>query len=208
MNALLLFCLASLFGAHLTNQAAGSSFLKYPAAVEVTSPMRQYRESVRSLKEIDFKNLDYSLDGERFHLRNGAATGDKVIGGTAGATERFDIGLEHIWYFDFQDHQPRRVLVSLSLVQAAGSSSDTGYVLLFEIINSRLTITRQFAYDLQAPGTGSKFNPKTGLLTITARANDGSAHCCPQNLETAIFKWQGEDFKLIHRNVVKLPNTQ
>lgn len=207
MNALLVLCVAVLFGTSPASQAAGSSSLKYPAAISVTAPMRQYGGSVRSLEDVDFKNRSYSLYGERFHLRNGSFQRDKVIEGTVG-TERFDADLDRIWYFDFQDHQPRHALVSLQIEEAVGSSSNTGFLLLFEIVNGHLTITQQFAYELQAPGTGRVFNPKTGWLTIKARANDGSAHCCPQNLETAVFKWQGQNFKLIHRDITNLPNNQ
>lgn len=181
MNAFLLLCFAVILPGSPSPQAEASSSLKYPAAVRVTSPNGQYRRRVRSLREVDFKNLSYSLSGEHFLLRNGSARGEKVIEGTV-ATERFDIGLDCIWYFDFQDHQARRALISLWVVEAVGSSSNTGFILLFEIVNGHATITRQFAYDLQAPGTGAVFNPKTGLLRIKARANDGSAHCCPQTL--------------------------
>jgi hypothetical protein len=77
-------------------------------------------------------------------------------------------------------------------------------VLLFEIVNSHPVIAQQFEYDLRAPAAGDAFDKEKKVLTIKARAEDGSSHCCPLNLETDEFKWQGQRFRLTHREISTL----
>jgi len=181
----------------------GASRPGYPVAVKVTFPRHEYKEIVRSVKEIDFKNLGYRLFDTRIHLRNGSAKKNQRIEGTE-ASEHIEVSLKRTWYFDFQDGLPRHALVSLDYFDAAGSSSYDGILLLFTIINGHPVVSQQFDYDRQAPGTGDTFNTKLGLLTIKARAEDDSAHCCPENLETDESAWQGQKFKLRNRKIQKL----
>lgn len=182
-----------------------SAQTNYPVAVNTTSLKQKYSEIARSIDEIDFRNYQYSLDGETYVLRNGSSHKDQRIKGT-DAKAYSDAAVRHIWYFEGEKEQGRYALISIRLTTTAASSSDRGYVLLFEVVDNHPVITQQFEYDLQAPGTGATFDDKSRLLTIKARAQDDSPHCCPENLETDEFKWTGGKFNLTHRGISKLAN--
>jgi hypothetical protein len=112
-----------------------------------------------------------------------------------------------VWYFDRQDGQPERVLVHFWIVAAEGSSSDTGFLQVLELRNGHPTVTQDFEYDEQAhPWTGVSFNPHTGVLRISVRSDDGSAHCCPEHVDAIWFDWSEDRFKLSRWKQVKVPH--
>jgi len=182
-----------------------SAETNYPVAVNTSSLKHKYSEIAGSINDIDFRNYRYSLGGETYVLQNGSSHKDRRIKGT-DARAHSDVSIRHLWYFDVEKERPRRALISIQLTTTAASSSDTGYMLLFEVVDSHPVITQQFEYDLHAPGTGETFDDKSRLLTIKARAQDGSPHCCPENLEIDEFKWMGHKFNLMHRDISKLSN--
>lgn len=186
--------------------AAGLSFsqnskakLKFPIAVTVSFPHHEYTQIAASIKGVDFRNFDYRLDGERIRLRNGLMRASYSGG---GGTE---IKLERVSYFDFHNGAPIHAVLTLDDFSFGGSSSDDGVLLVFGVIDRHLVLEQQLEYDRQSPRTGNAFDKKTGRLTISARASDDSAHCCPENVETDEFKWDGEKFKLMHRRIDALP---
>jgi hypothetical protein len=159
---------------------------------------------VHSIKEIDFKNLNYNFLGERIRLRNGSMRGTARPLKGEESPPRLEVTLKWVRYFDLQDGRPLHALISVEFFSVSGSSSDREFVLLFGIMDSHPVIEQQFDYDLQALGAGDAFDEKTGILTIKARAQDGSPHCCPQNLEADEFKWQGQRFTLMDRKIMSV----
>ena len=185
--------------------AIPTSMLGGRGAVNVAFPQYEYKSDVHSIREIDFKNFQYRLLGERVRLRNGLMNGDARRLEGENVRIHLEVTLKHVWYFDFHDDQPRHALISLNFFSVGASSSERGFLLLFEIINGHPVITQQFDYDRQAPGAGDNFNWKLGILTIKGRADDDSPHCCPENLETDAFRWRGQKFALRTRKITKLP---
>jgi hypothetical protein len=179
--------------------------LRFPAAVTVTFPRYEYKLKERSLKSIDFKDLRYHLFGksllfnESIRLHNGSGSEYRRKEGI-----HTELSLKNIWYFGVQNDQPHYALVYLDFFSVGGSSSDYGFILLFTIENGHPVIIQQLDYDRQAPGTAVHFNVGRGELIIKARARDGSAHCCPESLETDEFRWTGRIFKLRNRTITKL----
>jgi GNAT superfamily N-acetyltransferase len=48
---------------------------------------------------------------------------------------------------------------------------------------------------------------KTGELHITARADDGSAHCCPENFDLLTYRWNSREFVQISARRVRTAPT-
>lgn len=173
---------------------------KLPPAVEVSFPKRQYTQTADSIRGIDFKNRSLHLSGEKVRLRNGFYQYSGLVAGT-DAFFRYAVQLEKVIYFGNQEGGPQMALVSLDFFEAAGSSTDQGIILVFSLIDKRLALLQELTYDRQAPGAGEIFHPRLKILTIKARASDGSAHCCPQYLETARFRWNRTRFELVNRKI-------
>ena len=177
----------------LAGLAAGSGN-SHPA-INISFPNYQYQETATSIRDVDFGNLKYHLLGEEVKLRKGRFKKARQIRGT-DAIERVEVSLGRVWYFDLRDGQPQRALVSVVFFSAVGSSSNTGILLVFALRDEHPTVTQQLDYDLQAPGTGESFERRLEILTVKARSDDGSAHCCPQHLDVASFKWEQDRFGL------------
>jgi len=218
ITTLLLLCFLAGVSDRSSLDVVSSTPLEYPVAVKVTSPRNVYRDVAHSTKEIDFKNLTYHLLGERIRLHNGFMRGNAHPLEGEEYPPHIEVTLKRISYFDFQNGHPRseerRVgkecvsTLSLDFFSVGASSSDIGLVLVFGIVDNHPVVMQQFEYDRQAPGAGDNFDEETGALTIKARARDDSPRCCPENLETDEFKWQGQAFRLIHRKILSLAKSK
>ena len=77
-----------------------------------------------------------------------------------------------------------------------------GILQVFEVRQSDLFVSQQMSFDLQAPGTGVEFDPATRILTVRARTNDDSPHCCPKGVDVVTFRWDGKAFlEKTHRTI-------
>lgn len=176
-----------------------SSGPKYENAVGVSFPGHSYGPTYPSIKAVDFRNFSHRLYGDAVRLRKGKFS--KNYRPEPGITE---VTLDKIVYFGAsveKDH----VLLVFDYFSAVGSSSDRGIVQVLTLRDGHPIVTQELDYDRQAPGTGESFDPKKLVLTITARASDQSAHCCPENIEKEIFEWDGSRFTLRRSIVSKLP---
>ena len=160
-------------------------------SVIVTSPDVRYPIQAASVREVDFKNLSYKLGKSNswFQLRDGICT--KEYGdGVREPHSMEEVSLYEVSYFDLdQKGKPQHALVVLNYLTIAGSSSEEGVIQVFGIRNDRLVMIQQFAYDRQAPGTGETFDRAAGVLTVTARTDDQSAHCCPKSIDIVSYRW-------------------
>jgi len=204
MLFVLLLCVLAGAGG-LSSDEAAPSRPSSPVAVKIRSPKYEYKVLVHSVKDIDFKNFQYHLFGQWVRLRSGSMKGTEPLLKGEELPIHIEVSLRHVRYFDFQEGEPRHALISLDFFSVGASSSDQGFILLFELINGHPVVRQQFEYDRQAPEAEDTFDAKLGLLTIKARAQDASPHCCPENLETDEFAWQGQEFRLRNRKIQKLP---
>ena len=77
-----------------------------------------------------------------------------------------------------------------------------GLLQVIEVENRRLVVNQQLTFDRQAPGTDADFDPKTATLTVRARSNDDSPHCCPKSIDVVTFRWDGKKFvEKSHRTI-------
>ena len=185
-------------------------------SVWVTSFNYWYQDvgTFRSIRDVDFRNLKvmffYGQDRlgqfepseiEPYQLKNGQFSKRDPTGGGEG------VFMDDLQYFGSPHGPDEHALLSLRSLSCGGSCSENGDVLVFQLQKGRLWETQQITYDFQAPGAGADFSPKTGTLVVAGRYQDLSAHCCPDKLEVAAFKWDGKAFhvqsvkaRLITRN--------
>jgi hypothetical protein len=150
------------------------------------------------LRKIDFRNFElvlFDYHGKNPHqipLRNGEYEKKELPDAVGGQS----VSMGKTQYIDALNGEPQYALLDIGDVRWAGSSTNTGILQLVHLEDGHLTVVQQISYDLQAPGTGVKFNPRTGILLITGRSDDHSAHCCPENVDVVAFKWTGKSFEL------------
>ena len=104
-------------------------------------------------------------------------------------------------YFGRPHGASETALLSVAELSCGVSCSEAGDILIFRLWKGRLLETQQIGFDLQAPGAGVDFSSENGILTVKARHEDNSAHCCPDKLDVATFKWDGKTFRLQSLNV-------
>jgi hypothetical protein len=171
----------------------------YESTIHLMVVRHWYMESVHSIRKVDFANLRYYIghgdDGDLFQLRHGKIAVKYDFG--------FDqVTLDHVYHFYPGKTEPEAAVVDLTHLYGGGSSCFDGIVLVFQIDSGGLVVTQQLVYDHQAEGAGAEFDPPSGTLTIRARSNDDTPHCCPKNIDIVTFKWTGKGFEeQSHRTV-------
>lgn len=114
-----------------------------------------------------------------------------------------DVKVRDIWFLTEPSDGSQYAVVSLYDVSGGGSSNDDGLVQVFTVSNKRLKLMQELTFDEQANGTGVRFDPISRHLTILARSNDDSPHCCPKNLDVSDFIWNRQGFAL--ESVARVP---
>ena len=168
------------------------------SAIKVTEEAVTYKTTAATLEAVKFGELSYSLDGETIALRKGSYSLQEE--GSFG-----NASLDHTWTFDIQGGKARHALVSLAYTFGGGSSQCQGFLFVFELRYGHPVAIQQFMYDAQVKGSGAKFDPATGKLTVTGRSNDGSPHCCPKNVDVVTYAWTPKGFVQTGRRVVPAP---
>jgi hypothetical protein len=156
-------------------------------AVQILHPNTVYKAAIQSLKAVDFANMEYTFGRDTVVLKSGSFEHKEDF-----SSESFR--LLQSWLFDIQTGQPGHALVFLDHSASGGSSSDEGLLLVLAVKGGHLAVAQQLTYDRQVTGEGVTFVPATGILTIKARSNDNSPHCCPKNLDVATFAWTPRGF--------------
>lgn len=172
---------------------------KFERAVEVTFPNHRYQQTHQSIKDVDFKNVTIWLSQTTVRLRDGKYKSPRQN------SFHDEVTLEKIFYFAAEPGQREYALLVFDWFSVGGSSSDYGIIQTLRLEDGHLVVTQEFSFDRQAPGNGEQFDPESRRLTITARASDESAHCCPEHLERAVFEWRDNRFRLRRRTVSTLP---
>jgi hypothetical protein len=201
----ILLSIAVCGGALLTAaQPARRVAAPFKPAIRLDNKPVEYPGTANSLKDIDFKNFTYKLsdrgdDGRR--VRNGKYE--------SRAELSFDgINVGDVWLFGQQNGQPGYALVTIYNTYGGGSSNEDLDVLLYTVRNHRLVLVQQMTVDAQAPGVGVVFTPATKALTIKARSNDNSAHCCAEHLDVIHLHWTGSGFAVTDARRVPAPKTK
>ncbi|MGD0801801.1 MAG: hypothetical protein ABR906_10840 [Terracidiphilus sp.] len=166
-----------------------------PSAVSISN-LTLLAEPVSSLTDVDFTNRSYRLNNTELQIKSGVYHYQQD-----GGFE--DIKVREIWFLKDPRDGAQYAVVSLYDVSGGGSSNDEGIVQVFTVANKRLELVQELNFDEQASGSGVKFDSNSRCLTIRARSNDDSPHCCATNLDVADFVWSGRGFTLT--SVVRIP---
>jgi hypothetical protein len=185
-----------------TTFAAGQSVpggLEYSPSVSSIALRYWYIGSFESIRKVDFANLYYydgnGKTGALFQLRQGDVQVKYEIGGE-------EIHLDRVDYFRPSTTEPEAALVQLRWFSHGGSSSMDCLLLVFQIDEGSLVLTQELRFDLQAEGTGTDFDRASNTLTVRARSNDDTPHCCPKNIDVVTFAWTGKAFEeKTHRTI-------
>src|SRR5215472_6245629 len=146
---------------------------------EAVTPDHVYATTAKSLKRLDFLNLQFHVfdehgkslltaklrDGEyksKWELENGYAW----------------LGLDWV---RFVGEESKFAIASLSWVTAGGSSSSSGVVQVFTLREGHPVVVQQILFNTRGCGTSSELSTYPLLLNI--KGVHGWEHCCPKMLD-------------------------
>jgi hypothetical protein len=166
-----------------------------PSAVSIRN-LTLVAEPVSSLTDVDFTNRSYRLNNTELQIKSGVYHYQQD-----GGFE--DVKVRDTWSLKDPRNGSQYAVVSLYDVSGGGSSNDEGLVQVFTVANKRLELVQELSFDEQASGSGVKFDANSRHLTIRARSDDDSPHCCAKNLDVVDFVWSGQGFTLAR--VMRIP---
>jgi hypothetical protein len=168
-------------------------------AVDVSTPNLGLNEKAEDVCEVDFRNSRmFGYKGWNVRLKNGRY--EQKDDGLYDSTELYDV-------FCFSDAKDggHRALVVTNWESCGGSCSSTDIVQVFELRHANPVIAQQLLFDSDGKGTGAKFDKDSLTLTITGRSDDGSPHCCAENVDVVSYRWQQQKFIQIGYKRVPAP---
>lgn len=175
-----------------------------PAPFFSVLPHYTYKEPLREIEDVDFRNLTVPLfkpDGKCCYYSAKLANGRSFM---RSATETDDVVLRSVSYFDFSSQKlaarhagaAKFAVAVYGWVSTGGSASGYGAANLYTVADNRLVLLQQIDFIAKTPGSGAFFNPATKTLLIFANsyaAND--PHCCPSWRDIITFRWTGHLFR-------------
>ena len=175
-------------------------------AVDIVFPNYDYGIRVHSFRQVDFQNLKLVIfggGGKPYQVPLSHGAYEKIESSGIGGTS---VSLGKVRYIDGPHGASRYALLDIGETDWGGSSTNTGIIQILHLEDDHLTIVQQITYDLQAPGTGAKFNSKTHVLVMTGRSDDDSPHCCAQSVDIVTFMWTGTSFKMVKSHKRPVPS--
>ena len=86
-------------------------------------------------------------------------------------------------------------VVEWTRVFGYGSSNSVCVVQVFGLLSEHPTVVQQLDFDCHALSAGSNFNVRPKKLTIRARTDDDSPHCCAKTLDVVSYVWHDGKFQ-------------
>jgi hypothetical protein len=122
-------------------------------------PSFQSATQASSIRQINFANFNFYEFGEKgsheppIQLRHEVFKSRERYGGST------EVKLKKVWYLGSE-----KAIAAFDFFSCGGSCSDESIVQVFELRDGHLRVIQQLEYDVQAPGTGERFDAKTGEL--------------------------------------------
>jgi hypothetical protein len=85
-------------------------------------------------------------------------------------------------------------LLATNWLSCGASCNSHEIVQVLELRGGHPVVVQQINFDSDARGTGATFDDNSRILTITARSNEESPHCCPKSLDVVTYRWEGQQF--------------
>lgn len=161
----------------------------------VSFPNYRYKQSVRSIRDPDFRNMTVRFFGPAGKIEYSFALLNGLLQQEDNNFHDW-VSLVGLNYFEFTNGEPSYALANYEWVSCGASCSGYGYVQLYELEADNVTVRQQISFIAKTPEAGAFFDPATRTLTVTANhyaARD--AHCCPSKQDIITFRWSGYDFK-------------
>ncbi len=157
-------------------------------SVHISNP-GTFGESASTLKDVDFKNRTYTVDGMQLDIRAGHYKHEESVGYQ-------EAKIDDTWFVSDAGSSPQFAVVSFWYVGCGASCTSLRYIQVFNLDNHQLELVQELGFDVEAKGAGVWFDANSRRLTIRARSNDDSPHCCAKSLDLAEFVWNGQAFTL------------
>jgi hypothetical protein len=157
-------------------------------SVVVSFPNTLHRVQAEDICAVDFRNIQ---------LKRDAMTARQLSKGKYDyrGTDGFEsVSLDEVHCFDVQGGV-RYAVVESMWTTGHGSSNDDCVVQVFTLRSGHPLVVQQFDFDCHALSTGSTFHSKSKKLTIRARTDDDSPHCCAKTLDVLSYLWHNDKFE-------------
>ncbi len=168
--------------------AAQQSPTSSSPAVKVSFPNTLHKVQAEDICAVDFHNI---------RLIRGAKWAVQLNKGEYDHQD--DSGFESVSLDDVHclegQGSLRYAVVESKWTYGGGSSNSDCVVQVFALRSGYPVVVQQFDFDCHALSTGSKFDRKSKKLTIRARTDDDSPHCCATSLDVVSYVWQDDNFE-------------
>ena len=168
--------------------------------VEVLFPRYVYKQTMKSLRTVDFRNFQIHVFDARKSILIAKLRNGKYESNWASAHGSDWLRLNSV---DFLGNHSEFGVVSLSWVTTGASASAFGLVQVFTLREGHPVVVQQILFNARGCGTSASIRKNVGGLTV--RGVHGWEHCCPNTLDVLTFSWTGSSFERKTQQSVSLP---
>jgi hypothetical protein len=157
-------------------------------SVHVSFPNTLHKVRAEDICAVDFPNIRLERYAGRARQLN---KGKYDYQGTDGFES---VSLDDVHCLDVQGGV-RYAVVESTWTYGHGSSNNDCVIQLFTLRFGYPVVVQQFDFDCHALSTGSTFDSTSKKLTIRARTDDDSPHCCAKSLDVVTYVWRDDRFE-------------
>ena len=159
-------------------------------SVKVSYPGTRFNVKVDDVCGMDFQNVRLKWNrGWEAHLRKGKYDHRDKSGGFQS------VSLDDVHCLDPDGGNKKHVLLESTWTEGQGSSNNECVVQVLTLQSGHPVAIQQLEFDCHALSTGSTFDSKSKKLTVRARTDDDSPHCCARTLDVVSFVWKDAWFE-------------
>jgi hypothetical protein len=170
--------------------AAAQSALLSPSnpSIEVSFPNTPYKIRAKNIYAVDFHNIRLHIDEKlAVQLRNG-----KYNHRDKDGFDSVDLDAHCV---EGEGGSSRYAIVEWTWIYGYGSSNSECAVQVFALRSEHPVVVQQLYFDCHALTAGSMFDTESKKLTIGARTDDDSPHCCAKTLDVVSYVWAESKFE-------------
>jgi hypothetical protein len=151
-------------------------------------------ENKRRIRSVDFRNFDFGSrpGAHRVQLRDG-----RTVEETYGKPNS---RLTTVKYADFDgDGQEDAAIVVTTLLFGSGAFDQDYYVFTY-----KGGIVRKVFHDYREQGRGIRIQ-EGALIIVAPYWDESNPHCCPEYIETIVWRWRKSSFVMTKRRLKRNP---
>lgn len=139
------------------------------------------------IKQVDFKNFTYPVNGKSVHMRKGK--GEYV--NRRDNDESFEANVDKVVYGDLTGDGMDEAAVVIAYRGGGSGSYNDGFIYILK--NGRPELLTTFKGGDRADGSITNVKIQGGLLVVErfAPESPGSGLCCPKYIDTTKYRWSG-----------------